>query len=316
MHPGLLILVLVLVGVGLLLAGVTIALMAWSLLHPPRMTDGKALWVLKRLSPADIGLAFEDLRFDVRDERGRPLRLAAWWIPHPNADGRCAVLIHGYADAKVGAIAWAPMWHAMGFNLLVPDLRAHGESEGSVCTAGYFERDDLSQILDELRESRPQDTREFVLFGVSMGAAVACATAANRTDVQAVVIDSPYVDFTIAAMAHMDRLGLPGRILQRPAIELAQWLTNANFDAVRTVGIMAKLPCPLLVIESENDSFISPADRARLAQAVEAHNPEHGPAELWTVPGAEHLAALSSDSAAYQERLKRFLTPLSVVTRR
>ena len=205
--------ILVLLGVGAALCAVATCAMAWSLTHPPRMTDGKAAWVLRRLSPADVGLAFEEISFEVRDENGTSLKMAAWWIPHPSAKGRCAVLIHGYADAKVGAIAWAPIWHSLGFNLIVPDLRAHGESTGAVCTAGYLERHDLNQIIHDFRAARPDDARQVVLFGISLGAAVAAAVACERTDISAVIMESPYADFRQAAMAHMDRLGLPGRAI-------------------------------------------------------------------------------------------------------
>lgn len=308
MHPGIFVLALVLVGVGAMLCAATALLMAWSLVHPPRMTDGKAAWVLRRLSPGDVGLAFEEARFDIRDERGNPLKIAAWWIPCLQARGRCAVILHGYADAKVGAIAWAPLWHALGYNLLVPDLRAHGESDGAVCTAGFFERNDLGQVLDELRASRPDDARQLVLFGISMGAAVAAATAAQRSDIAAVIMESPYAEFSRAAAAHMDLVGLPGRFLQRPALRLAQWLTNADFTAVRPADLIAQLPCPVLVIESGFDAFLAPEDRAMLAAAVKAHRVESGPAEIWTVEGAEHLMALTADPAEYQRRIGDFLT--------
>src|SRR6476660_3641260 len=76
-----LVLMLVVVGVGL--CAVAAGLMAWSLTHPPRMGDGKAMWVHKLLPPGDLGLEFEDVKFVVRDERGKRLSIAGWWIPNP-----------------------------------------------------------------------------------------------------------------------------------------------------------------------------------------------------------------------------------------
>src|SRR5438094_889791 len=128
-------LLLVLLTCGAVTAAAALTLMAFALLRPPRMTDGKAVWVLKRLSPGDLGLRFEDVSFHARDDSGKQVRLAGWWVPHPHAGvRRCAVLLHGYADAKVGAIAWAPAWQALGFHMLAIDLRAHGESGGTYST--------------------------------------------------------------------------------------------------------------------------------------------------------------------------------------
>ena len=79
MVPGLLLLILVLLGAGLLLSARVVFLMATALLRPPRMSDGKALWVLRRLSPGDLGMRFETLSFHVRDQHsGNKLRIAAW----------------------------------------------------------------------------------------------------------------------------------------------------------------------------------------------------------------------------------------------
>src|SRR5688500_5458388 len=57
-----------LLAIGVLLTAATVFLMAWPLLRPPRMTDGKAAWLLRRLSPGDLGLPYEDVSFPVRDE--------------------------------------------------------------------------------------------------------------------------------------------------------------------------------------------------------------------------------------------------------
>jgi pimeloyl-ACP methyl ester carboxylesterase len=272
------------------------------------MTDGKAMWVLKRLSPSDLGLEFEDVKFVVRDERGERLSITAWWIPNPKAHGRCVVLQHGYADAKVGAIAWAPVWHSLGFNVLTPDMRGHGESGGSVCTAGFFEREDLSQVIDELRATRPEQTQVLVLAGLSMGAAVAAATAARRDDVSAVVLDSVYAKFRNAAMRHMSWVGLPGGWIQSLAIRLATWMTGAEIDSLDPTELIASIKCPVMVIEAENDWSLSEGDRTALKDAVESHRENYGTAEFWTVEDTGHLMALSRDATVYRDKVGEFLS--------
>jgi pimeloyl-ACP methyl ester carboxylesterase len=142
----------VLVGVLMLMCVAIVVLLARSLVRPPRMTDGKAAWVLKRLSPGDLGLRFEEVAFDVRDARtGQMIRIAGWRIPQANADGRTVILLHGYADAKVGAIAWAPAWHKLGWNILAIDLRALAVRLAQNMTGADYDAVRLIDLLPTLR---------------------------------------------------------------------------------------------------------------------------------------------------------------------
>ncbi|HZZ41964.1 MAG TPA: alpha/beta fold hydrolase [Tepidisphaeraceae bacterium] len=281
--------------------------MARKLLRPPRMSDGKAIYLLKRLSPADLDMPYEPLSFPIRDQQtGSPLTIASWWIPNPNAPNspRTALLIHGYADAKVGSIAWAPLFHTLGYHVLAIDLRAHGDSTGLNVTAGFWDRHDLSQVIDQLRHQRPHQTQELILFGISLGAAVAIATAELRDDLTAVIVESPFADYPTAILSHANLMGMPGPSFVRRAISHAQRLSQSDFQSVTPARLIPLIHCPILVISAGNDPLVGTS----LPELQSAINQRHDHSQFWQVDGAYHVESLLSNREEYLHRIQCFLS--------
>lgn len=306
----------ILVVIAVLFAAATVVGMAFSLMRPARMSAGRALWMLRRLTPGDLGIDFEDVNFTVRDEHsGRALKLPGWWMPRPHGGGRCAVLIHGYGDAKIGAIAWAPLLRRLGFNIVAFDLRAHGEAPNGFCTAGYFERHDVSQIIDQLRAEKPAATRQVILFGISLGAAVAAATGAIREDIAAVVLECPFADFRRAVRSFAAWQGMPGPWFQRATMAVAEKLSGADFSAVRPVDMIRQIPCPVMVIQSCDDPFVSLEDVEAIEAAVAARPAERGPSLFWRRENCHHVVSICEDPELYERRLQEFLTSALQVER-
>jgi pimeloyl-ACP methyl ester carboxylesterase len=309
MPRGIVVLALVMIAIALVFSGALIVAMAVMLLRPRRMRDARAIYMLQRLSPADLGLEFEDVSFQVIDQsNGQKMTIAAWWIPNTEARGKCAVILHGYSVAKIGGIAWAPLLRELGFAILAIDLRAHGESGGAYSTAGYFERHDVNQVIDQLKAARPAETRQILLFGISLGAATAAAAAVLRNDLWAVILESPFSDFHHAAGYQADRLGTPGAAFQDVAFLLAKWISHADFDAVRPTDTIPKIPCPLMVIQSGDDPFLSVEDLAAVRQAVESRSVAQGPSVCWALPGVHHVVGLREDPVEYRRRIEDFLS--------
>ncbi|HTW93936.1 MAG TPA: alpha/beta hydrolase [Tepidisphaeraceae bacterium] len=304
----LLLLALVLVFVGAMVVVGTIWAMAVFLLKPERMSDAKALFHLRRLSPSDLGLPYEEIFFPIRDaQSGKPMKLTGWWIPaEPDSPaGRTALVLHGYSDAKVGGLAWAPLFRSLGFNVLAVDLRAHGESGGKYTTAGFFEREDIRQVIDQLRARWPAQSRQLVLFGASLGAAVACAVAAERDDLDALILECPYFDFPHAVLSHAGRLGVPGRTFQTAALRVSQFIAGIDYSQVRPIDMIPKITCPLWAIFACDDPFVPPPDRAALVKAVR----ERG-GQVWEVEAAYHIMGMIAEPAEYQRRMREFLAPV------
>ncbi|BDP53469.1 hypothetical protein EfmJHP35_13930 [Enterococcus faecium] len=71
------------------------------------------------------------------------------------------------------------MFHDMGYNVLVPDARGHGKSEGDYIGFGWPERKDYVQWINKVLENNGK-SQEIVLYGVSMGAATVMMTSGEK----------------------------------------------------------------------------------------------------------------------------------------
>ena len=293
-----------LIAVAVAWVSLLIFFMARHLLSPRRMTEHRAFVRVNRTSPADLGLSFTPMGFTVRDARsGGQLRLAGWWIPAAGPSTRTVVIVHGYGDAKIGGIAWAPTWHSLGWNILVVDLRAHGESEGTQSTAGYYERDDLDQIINAIRAEQPTATQTLSLFGISLGAACVAAVAAHREDVASVILESPYADYRQAVRVHIRRAGFPLVGATEMICRTAEWLSRSDFKPVRPRVTIPAIPAPLLIIAGDADPLIN---IAALNDAI-AKRPAHRVSKLVVLPEVPHIMALAADPDGYRQRLSDFL---------
>ncbi|HEY3358317.1 MAG TPA: alpha/beta fold hydrolase, partial [Polyangia bacterium] len=91
------------------------------------------------------------------------------------------VYLHGIGDNRQSCWGLVTRLAPLGYDIVAYDARAHGVSTGDACTYGYHEKQDLRRVLDALGE------RRVVLFGISLGAAVALQEAADDSRVAAVV---------------------------------------------------------------------------------------------------------------------------------
>lgn len=285
---------------------ILVLLLVRARLYPPRLTPLRALLLLGRSGPEDLGFHPETLNFEV-PYRHRDVQICSSLIRHPLADGRLVVVLHGFADSRAGACAWLPLLHGLKTNVLLLDLPGHGESGDAPCTAGCLERFAVLNVLEQFRAQRPDLSRRVVLFGISMGGAVALATALlPDSRVDGVVLDSPYTDFRKATVRHADLFGLPGEVVQRPAAWLIERMLGIDYDEVSPMRMLGRGPCPVLLIQSGDDHLISREDAAEMHEMVQTRSDGIGRAV--TIPRAPHILALPTDPEAYGQAVRQFLS--------
>jgi pimeloyl-ACP methyl ester carboxylesterase len=246
-------------------------------------------------APATAGMDYQEVAFRSADG----LALRAWWVKAGSS--RAALLVHGFAGDKSDphVVETARVYHRAGFNVLMLDLRANGESEGGRITLGYREVRDVRAALSWL-ETNGFDSPSVVLHGWSMGGATV-VRAAPGSGVAAVVEEAGYADLPPLLWERLpEASGLPvffnpgvflmGRIF----LDIDPWAVRPKEDAQR----LSEEGVPFMIIHSRDDDVI-PFEHA---ESFAAAYPD---AVFWELEGYDHVAAYTHPE--YRERLLSFL---------
>jgi pimeloyl-ACP methyl ester carboxylesterase len=227
------------------------------------------------------------------------VRLHSWLFCSPTARASVIVL-HGHGGNKHACLPLARMLYP-DYNVLIPDLRGHGESDGLRTTIGYEERLDVQGAVD-LLEAR--GLGPVGIFGMSMGGATAILAAAEDPRIAAVVADSPFARLRWAVSQSAVLRGYPAALT--PGIAYLGCLATAlhlryrmqAFDPVEVIHRIA--PRPLLLMHGVEDEVIPVVSAHTLfARAGE-------PKELWLVDGMKHCQAVTEAYESFQARLRAF----------
>ena len=219
---------------------------------------------------------------------------------------RWAILVHGYGRDGTFAYDYAEEYLKRGWNVLIPDLRAAGHSEGKFITMGSFESRDAALWADEVVKHDSQ--AKIILHGVSMGAAtVMMASALDVKNLVAVVEDCGYTNAYEMFTAQLEKLfGLP-EFPVMPIVDIVCGMkTGAKISDAAPIKAVVDTKVPMLFIHGNADGLVPYEMLDRLFDASNAPYKEK-----FTVEGAGHADAKNKDPQVYFERVFNFLDRFS-----
>jgi pimeloyl-ACP methyl ester carboxylesterase len=203
-------------------------------------------------TPADSGVAFEDVRFEAADG----LRLSGWWIA-PSSKNGVVLLTHGLFRTRVEMLSRAVSLANAGYGALLYDLRNHGASGKATVSLGFYEAKDVLGGLAYIQQrcGRFKSPSKVVLMGVSMGAVATLRAAAEVNGYAALVLDSPFGSLRQTTADHAWLFFSQPRFLFPPLfIFWFERFTGFDVDRVNSYDSMAHVqPVPLLMIASQGD---------------------------------------------------------------
>ena len=183
-------------------------------------------------APSHVGLPYKDVRLTTDDG----LSLHGWFIPAAEARGT-VLFLHGNAGNISHRIDTLQMFHRLGYSTLIFDYRGYGNSGGTPSEQGTYR--DAEAAWRYLTEQRRIPSCRIVLFGESLGGAVASWLAARQKPA-ALVIASGFT--SVPDLAQHFYPYLPVR-----------WLAHLRYDTRKNLRAVA---VPVLIAHSPEDEII------------------------------------------------------------
>lgn len=251
---------------------------------------------------AAVGPNVEDVTFQSRDDH---LQLRGWLAHSATGRGRGAILVHGRDSNRVnkdiGAIPLARDLLAHGYDVLLFDLRASGESAGDRFTLGVDEPRDLLGAYDFMR-NRGYVPARMGIIGWSEGAVTVLESASQLDGVAALVSDSAFAELRPVLDVQIAKNDPLPRIFDWGSITAAHVLFGFDAD-LRPVDAVHALPNrAFLLFHGASDDTIPPANATELRSA--STNPQ---SEAVIIPGAGHALGFKTAPDLYLTTLHRFL---------
>lgn len=227
--------------------------------------------------------------------------LALKGIYYP-CEGAKATMIwqHGYTSHAERESAFPGLFYrSLGFNVLIPYLRAHDMSEGKYISFGALEHVDLMGWVDKINEIDPNG--QIVLHGLSMGGGVALfASNKEMKNVKCIVADAPSYSIkeffdNVSKRVFKDSSGKVSQCAQERFFR-EFGVYAADFDIRKTV---AGSKYPILLSAGSNEHL------EELFDTLKSCNPM--PTEVIILPGCNHGNGMYKQTELYQGTIKAFL---------
>lgn len=230
-------------------------------------------------------------------------RLHGYYVKAAEPTSHTAVIVHGYTDNAIRMMMIGYLYNRnLGYNILLPDLRNSGESEGESIQMGWLDRKDVLQWMD-VANRLYGDTTQMVVHGISMGAATTMMVSGEPLPdyVRCFVEDCGYTSVWDQFSKELkEQFGLPEFPFMHTFSLVCDLKNDWNFREASSLKQVAKCRLPMLFIHGEKDDYVP------TWMVYELYEAKPEPKELWTVPNAGHANSYLLNREEYTEKVKHF----------
>lgn len=224
-------------------------------------------------------------------------QLVGQLIPSGTGGHRYVITCHGTGGRRIHMAGYAREFHALGFHVLAPDARAHGESGGDRFDMGWTDRLDVLDWAQELIARDPE--AEILLHGVSLGGATVLMAAGEDLppNIKAAISDSGFTVAEDQLLNYTPWFMVPGM----KTLSLINRVTAGyGFRDVSPLAQVRHSRIPLLFIQGDADSVVPVEMLYELYDAAGCEK------EKLVIEGADHTMSYKKDPERYWATVEAF----------
>jgi len=226
-------------------------------------------------------------------------KLEAWYMKADSAKGT-VILFHGLNSNKGNMLGEAFEFNSFGYNTLLVDIRAHGNSESIVNTLGYKESEEVKLAYDHILK---KGEKNIVLWGMSLGAVI-ITKAIWQYDLkpQKIILEMPFDRLQDHIRARARISGFPVEpfgffVTFWTGIEQGYWGYSHN-----TSRYVKKINCPILLQWGSSDEYVLKKETEKIFTAISSTKKK-----LEIYKGAGHVPLLVANGSKWDETVSKFL---------
>ncbi|MBN1398476.1 MAG: alpha/beta fold hydrolase [Bacteroidetes bacterium] len=268
----------------------------YSPIRPYRCTQSDIQTLYSGIANPDaVGLSWQDFDVMVKDT----IMLKGWYISASRTPAQgTIIMLHGIASCKASMLPMANLFSDNGFNCILYDSRANGESGGLNCTFGYYEKKDLSVFIDSAIVRFP-GSGPYAVFGSSLGAAVSIQALAEDRRLACGIAESPFAhlrDIIYDYFARMTYFHFD--FIADEALKYTEHIACFKIDSVQPALSAFRVTQPTMIIHGLDDKHISAQYGKQVFDNLAALEKEWYP-----IPGGTHYNLSQVGGGAYHNRI-------------
>jgi len=240
---------------------------------------------MSRKPALDTMRAYPDVPYtSLKVTNSEGIDISCWWIPREKNKGTI-LLVHGFDMNKSQMLPRAKVYYDLGYNVLLMDLRARGESGGTVTTSGPEIRSDVLAVMDYY-DKNLNDYGQLFLAGYSHGGrAVVFAAEQKPTAIKAIILES--IPYSLSA-------GFK-RIYKVEPPPFSEGDIDKAFQSISSI--------PILLMIGNMDQAIIPEEAEKIKGLF-----GNSKSQLIVFNGMGHNLSTEKNKPAYTESIRTFLT--------